>query len=660
MVWKPYSTRLFAFRRSLLHEISRLTGFGVVGGNVGPWRLRSHFQYNNRGHNPNQKSSYWYNRQGWRDIRSLYSRLSIGELSQNSQIFDSFDLIGVSLNSDERMIPPSLRGYAPRIEGIARTNAKVTVSHQGRLLYSTTVPPGPFSLQDLNTSVQGQLDISVEEADGSTQTFTVYTASVPYLTRKGGLQYKTAVGKIPFAAPTAQLGMVASGEASWGMTDTLSLYGGMIGSPRYQAYALGGAKDLGVVGALSSDVTHAHAVLTNGIASTGRSYRVNYAKRFNAYDLGLNIAGYRFSDRRFWSFNDFIHQYAAPAQRYPWRREKQRLNVSLTKRFGPLSASLLADKIDYWNSGSGRSMSLSLSRTMPLGPLKNTSVTLSLQQTQTRQDTQRQVFLGISIPLEKSRYIAYTTQADTAGKLGHSVSLSDASHERHAYNVGASYPSHHRPSFYGNYHYEGNAFVSDIGLTQEVAGYRALNANVSSSLLLHSSGLTANKGSYGRTRVLVDTQGSADIPLSNNRTATNASGHAVLENVSVYTKQSVSVKTTELPDNVDVKNPIQSVVLTDGAVGLARFHVAVGQRLLATLAHPNGKPLPLGTVIQDAHTKQEAGMVGEDGLTYLTGINKNSALVAELGEQRCQITDLPTETHLDDTTLALVCHPTTP
>lgn len=69
------------------------------------------------------------------------------------------------------MLPPRLRGYAPQITGIAETNARVVVSQQGRVLYDSMVPAGPFSIQDLDSSVRGRLDVEVIEQNGRKKTF---------------------------------------------------------------------------------------------------------------------------------------------------------------------------------------------------------------------------------------------------------------------------------------------------------------------------------------------------------------------------------------------------------------------------------------------------------------------------------------------------------
>lgn len=112
------------------------------------------------------------------------AKLTVGEIYLNSQVFDSVRFTGANLASDERMLPPNLQGYAPEVHGIARSNAKVTVSQQGRVIYQTTVPAGPFNIQDLHGSVRGTLDVRVEEQDGSVHTFQVNTADIPYLTRQ--------------------------------------------------------------------------------------------------------------------------------------------------------------------------------------------------------------------------------------------------------------------------------------------------------------------------------------------------------------------------------------------------------------------------------------------------------------------------------------------
>ena len=72
------------------------------------------------------------------------------------------------------MLPGSLRGYAPAVRGIANSNAKVTIYQNAHILYETTVPAGPFVINDLYPSgYAGDLLVKITESNGQTRMFTV-------------------------------------------------------------------------------------------------------------------------------------------------------------------------------------------------------------------------------------------------------------------------------------------------------------------------------------------------------------------------------------------------------------------------------------------------------------------------------------------------------
>lgn len=150
------------------------------------------------------------------------------------------------------MLPPNLRGYAPEVTGVAKTNAKVTISQQGRVIYETQVAAGPFAIQDLNNAVAGMLDVRVQEQDGSVQTFKVSTASIPYLTRPGSVRYKVFAGKPTSYDHSTEGDTFGSGEFSWGISNGWSLYGGAVSSNDYLSLAAGIGRDLMVLGACRS------------------------------------------------------------------------------------------------------------------------------------------------------------------------------------------------------------------------------------------------------------------------------------------------------------------------------------------------------------------------------------------------------------------------
>ncbi|EFE5324542.1 fimbria/pilus outer membrane usher protein [Escherichia coli] len=146
-------------------DSNEISGNGTVGVNLGAWRLRADWQTDYLHSKSNdddvingddtQKNWEWSRYYAWRALPSLKAKLGLGEDYLNSDIFDGFNYVGGSISTDDQMLPPNLRGYAPDISGVAHTTAKVTVSQLGRVIYETQVPAGPFRIQDLGDSVSG-------------------------------------------------------------------------------------------------------------------------------------------------------------------------------------------------------------------------------------------------------------------------------------------------------------------------------------------------------------------------------------------------------------------------------------------------------------------------------------------------------------------------
>lgn len=105
-----------------------------------------------------------------RDIIPLRSRLTLGDGYTQGDIFDGINFRGAQLASDDNMLPDSQRGFAPVIHGIARGTAQVTIKQNGYDIYNSTVPPGPFTINDIYAAGNsGDLQVTIKEADGSTQ-----------------------------------------------------------------------------------------------------------------------------------------------------------------------------------------------------------------------------------------------------------------------------------------------------------------------------------------------------------------------------------------------------------------------------------------------------------------------------------------------------------
>ncbi|MEL1637163.1 fimbria/pilus outer membrane usher protein [Klebsiella quasipneumoniae] len=208
------------------------------GLNVGPWRIRNLSTWNkNNGDAGDWDSAYLYMQ---RSIRPINSNLVMGESSSLSGIFDSVPFTGIQLATDTSMLPESMRGYAPIIRGIAKTNARVFIKQNGYQVYQTYVAPGAFEITDMYPSGgSGDLYVTVEESDGSKQEFVVPFATLPVMVREDQLEYEITSGKYrPYDGGVDETPFTQA-TATYGVSSSLTLYGGVQAASRYQALSTG-------------------------------------------------------------------------------------------------------------------------------------------------------------------------------------------------------------------------------------------------------------------------------------------------------------------------------------------------------------------------------------------------------------------------------------
>ncbi len=154
------------------------------GLNVGPWRLR--YQNTFWREKEGQHGSYTNAMSLWRSITPLRSRVTLGDGNTSSNMFDSLAFRGASLGSDEAMYPDSWRPYSPWINGYARTEAEVTIHQNGVRVYRIHVPPGPFTIRDFYPpDPDGNLELTVQESDGTERTRLLPYSSMPNLVHHG-------------------------------------------------------------------------------------------------------------------------------------------------------------------------------------------------------------------------------------------------------------------------------------------------------------------------------------------------------------------------------------------------------------------------------------------------------------------------------------------
>lgn len=640
--------------------------YGTLGFNLGAWRLRSDYQYDQSfverksiGTNSSMPRTYLF-----RPIPSLASKFTMGQYDLSSDLYDTFHFTGASLESDEQMLPPNLRGYAPQISGIAQTNAKVTVSQNNRTLYQTTVSPGPFTITDLGTTLQGQLDVTIEEEDGRKSTFQVGSASIPYLTRKGQVRYKSSMGK-PTSTTHNDVNnpLFWTGEASWGWLNDVSLYGGaIVTADDYQAATGGVGFNLNSFGSLSFDVTHAKANLRddNEGKKRGFSYRANYAKRFEETGSQITFAGYRFSDREYVTMNEYINSRNGDDSS---SNEKESYVLSFNQYVAPLAVNtyLSVTRNTYWNSETNTNYSFSISRNFDIGNFKNISASLAMSRVSWDDEEENQYYFSISLPLENNRNIMYSLQRYGDDSATQTATWYDGSDRNNPWNMSVSgtdkqfgdgeaamrgYYQHYSP--YGRLNVNG---------TVQPSNYRSFSAGWNGSFTATRHGAALHDYNAGNSsRVMVDADGISGIEVNNNRSMTNMFGISVVPSVGNYTTATVMVNNNNLPDGVDVTNSVIRTTLTEGAIGYMPLSATKGYQIIGVIRLENGHFPPLGVTVTDKATGRDMGLVADDGFVYLSGVQENSMLTLKWNDKVCDITP-PNHSNTDGQAVILPCKP---
>ncbi|HAT6803640.1 TPA: fimbria/pilus outer membrane usher protein, partial [Citrobacter freundii] len=202
-----------------------------AGLNIGKWYFRHNGSYNwdqDMGGRYQSNNTYVQ-----RDIEAVRGHLYLGQYYTSGQMFNTVSYTGAQLATDDRMLPASQRGYAPEIRGVAKTNAKVTVRQSGNILYQTTVPPGAFLIDDLGpTGYGGDLDVTVEEADGTLQQYSIPYSSLAQSLRPGAQQFTATAGKMD-DYNTSEKPLFYEVTFMRGITNILTVYTGAQYSQNY-------------------------------------------------------------------------------------------------------------------------------------------------------------------------------------------------------------------------------------------------------------------------------------------------------------------------------------------------------------------------------------------------------------------------------------------
>ncbi|WP_139850407.1 fimbria/pilus outer membrane usher protein [Acinetobacter pullicarnis] len=627
------------------------------GFNIGSWQFRNNSFYNYNESNDLSSSRFnSINTYVKRNIIPLKSKILIGESNTSNEIFDSLRFLGLNLSSAEEMYPDSQQGYAPTIRGVAQSNANVVIKQNNSIIYQISVPPGPFLIEDLNpTSVSGDLTVEINEANGTIQSFVVPYSTLPILQRDGRLKYDAVIGKYKTNSANSLTPRFLQGTLIYGLPHGISVYGGMQFSKDYSNVLLGLGRNLGKLGAVSFDVSHANSEFENGVSKSGQSVRFLYAKSLVRTGTTFRLLGYRYSTEGFFTFNEVLNQLdrvdtlpLTPGYFSKDLSRKGQFEANISHSFGKYGSLFLSGtQQSYWKTGLKNSW-LQAGHSVSYRGV-NLSLSLSHFSYKTYGTEDTILSFGASLPLDnlarknnKARLLenAYVTASTThSSETGddYRVALSGTLLENRnlRYSLSQSQLTDHSNAGSLALDYKGR--FGDIGGTYSYnKNSNQIGLNGNGSILAHRNGVTF--GQYmNETSILVEAKGAAGVSIENYPgIKTNSFGHAVIPYASAYRENRVSLNPNSFDNNVEIERNVNTVIPANGAIVRTVFKADIGIRALITLSKDN-KHVPYLSTVTELDSSI-AGIVGIDGGAFLTGLPRKGTLEVTWGsgaEAKC-------------------------
>lgn len=569
-------------------EVSKNSVFGdfSYGVNYGPWRLR----YKNNYQRDTDGIGEWYAQQAYieRGINSQRVRLKMGDSNTPADIFDSYYFRGLTVFTDERMLPDELRQFSPDIRGFAQTAAEVKVWQNGLVIFRKFVPAGPFILKNIYPpSDNGSLYISIRENNGRETTRLLPFASMPNLVHHKQFKYSLTGGVYhSLYENTLEQPRFMQGTLTYGLSPTVTLYTGGTISPIYRSFALGIGKSLGHFGAASFDYRYSLADQPRKKMKqeSGSVYRLRYNKAFFEFGASLSLMGQWYPKNDFRSFNEAVQQ-----QHIDWwdiddddgsfigeleAQKRYRLESTLNM-YVNVSDSLyftLVKQGYYDKEKQTNSIIMGYS-----GNYKRIDYGMDFSYNKYDMSSgDKRLSFNISLPIDAFKALGlrvkYSNNFKREGNY-HRFGLTGSALENYNLTYGATIEKNSqngKSGFSTDLGYEHNAGNVSLGYTKNSLSNQSY-IDLSGSALLHAGGLTFGQ-ELGETIALVHVPQSSGINIDNQfGVTTNFNGRAIVTDLTPYRMNLISLDEYSLPDDRYLRHTNAEVVPTAGAVVLAPF-----------------------------------------------------------------------------------------
>jgi outer membrane usher protein len=640
------------YRTHASDSTTESTYLGLSSGiNLGLLQFRQQSSFTRYTSDNSPSNSQWNSIRNYvqRPLPSIGSQLTLGDSFTSGSLFSSMGFRGIQLETDDRMLPESQRGYAPTIRGVAATTAKVSVRQSGVQIYQTTVAPGAFVIDDLYpTSYQGDLVVEVLEADGRVSSFTVPFSAVSDSMRPGH-------SRVSFSA--GQVRNIGNSNAAFsdltyqtGVTNAITANTGVRISEGYQAL-LGGVVLASQLGALGVNATYSRADMW-GKNLDGWRVGATYSRTFAPTATTLALAGYRYSTEGYRDLSDVLGLREASDSNEVWLsstyQQSNQLVVTVSQSLGEYGQVYFSGSTSTYHGGRGRDTQYQMAYSHSINSV---SYNLSLGRQQTGRTptgvvaesevdngrTQNVIMFSVSVPWgagSRSPLISAGVTHETGGNSNYQTALAGTLGENQSlsYSVNGAFNSGGEGASLGANMTKQLPVVTVGGSFSQGRTYTQGGASARGAAVLHSGGVTF--GPYlGDTFGLIEAEGVKGAEVMNGTgSKVNSSGYAIVPSLVPYRYNDISLNAKGIENSsAELTENQQRVAPYAGSVVKVRFKTLEGYALLIKVRDEQNGGLPLGSNVYDSNNTV-IGLVGQGNQIYARASGMQGQLLVKWGD----------------------------
>ncbi|MDU4094372.1 MAG: fimbria/pilus outer membrane usher protein [Pantoea sp.] len=596
-----------------------------AGFNAGDWILRSRQFYAGFSGKKNITHEAIY---AQRTFTRQQKVIQIGQIGLGGSLLGGGQVLGLHVFPESALLAEP--AGAGRVEGVAESESVVEVRQSGMLIYSTTLPAGPFLLSGLPLlNTRSDLEVTLTDSSAQRREFTAPAAVLQAYAPLAVSGLRFGAGRLTQQSGSSPL--VGLLENGWLPTPHTSVTAGLSGTRLYHAGALKTDTQLfrlipfSLQAIAAWDSAHGHR---------GMLLSAALRRQLNP-QLSINLSG-----RRQTSGYRELGEALQPED-----RSKASEQARNHYQWGT-GISWLANPAGVFSLSWAQSTAFNGKRSNYLRggwsyQYAQANLSLSVEQSSAQGDKKEtRLYLLLTLPL-RGQHSLSTTLSASGQHIRSGLRYSGRSRQGESWSLASDWDQQSKvTSVSGSFNTLTRTSQLSATLSRNSQHYTSWSAAASGAVVIHRDGLTLSPYALSDTFAIgrVGEERGVRLDTPSGPVWTDGRGFAVLPGLGGYRRVGIQIDTRTLGKKTDIGNAWQELELARGAVGRLDFAVVRTRRVLIEAQRPDGAALPYGASVF-AEDGTLVTVVGEAGATFIPNAAPDMKLeVQTSGKKLCVMT----------------------